>query len=92
MSSLCRRNGKLLAGTRSALTATIIRAIVDAIDAAKENTGKPHAIVLDTLMGKGVRTFEERDKNHFIRVEPDEWRLAREQLEENAQPKAKRNA
>ena len=69
-----------------------LHAIVDAIDAAKENTGKPHAIVLDTLMGKGVRTFEERDKNHFIRVEPDEWRLAREQLEENAQPKAERNA
>ena len=62
------------------------------IDAARKITGKPHAIVLDTLMGKGVRTFEERDKNHFIRVEPDEWRLAREQLEENAQLKTKRNA
>jgi hypothetical protein len=32
-------------------------------------------------MGKGVRTFEEREKNHFIRVEPLEWALAREQLE-----------
>ena len=69
-----------------------IHAIVDAIDAAKKNSGKPHAIVLDTLMGKGVRTFEERDKNHFIRVEPDEWRLAREQLEENAQSKTTRSA
>jgi|HubBroStandDraft_5_1064220.scaffolds.fasta_scaffold10558_3 transketolase len=69
-----------------------IHAIVNAIDAARKITGKPHAIVLDTLMGKGVRTFEERDKNHFIRVEPDEWRLAREQLEENAQLKTKRNA
>jgi len=69
-----------------------IHAIVGAIDEAKRNPGKPHAIVLDTLMGKGVRTFEEREKNHFIRVEPDEWRLAREQLEENAQPKDKRDA
>jgi transketolase len=69
-----------------------IHAIVEAIRAAKENTGKPHAIVLDTLLGKGVRVFEERDKNHFIRVEPDEWRLAREQLEENAQPRTKRSA
>jgi len=69
-----------------------IHAIVDAIDAARKITGKPHAIVLDTLMGKGVRTFEERDKNHFIRVEPDEWRLAREQLEENAQSKTTRSA
>ncbi len=69
-----------------------IHAIVDAIDAAKENSGKPHAIILDTLMGKGVRTFEERDKNHFIRVEPDEWRLAREQLEEYAQPRHRGSA
>jgi transketolase len=68
-----------------------IHAIVDAIDAAKKNTGKPHAIVLDTLMGKGVRVFEEREKNHFIRVEADEWRLAREQLEEAAQARGKRS-
>jgi transketolase len=63
-----------------------ICAIVNAIESARKNSGKPHAIVLDTLMGKGVRAFEERDKNHFIRVEPDEWRLAREQLEKNAPP------
>ncbi len=69
-----------------------IRGIVDAIGIARQNAGKPHAIVLDTLMGKGVRVFEEREKNHFIRVEPDEWRLAREQLEESAQPRTKRSA
>ena len=68
-----------------------INAIVDAIDAAKKNTGKPHAIVLDTLMGKGVRVFEEREKNHFIRVEADEWQLAREQLEEAAEARGKRS-
>lgn len=69
-----------------------IRAIVDAIDLAKRNSGKPHAIVLDTLMGKGVHMFEERDKNHFIRVESDEWRLAREQLEEGTQSKSEKSA
>jgi len=69
-----------------------IRAIVDAIDLAKKNSGKPHAIVLDTLMGKGVRAFEEREKNHFIRVESDEWRLAREQLEEGAKSKSEKSA
>jgi transketolase len=58
-----------------------IRAIVTAIETAKGAKGKPHAIVLDTLMGKGVRSFEEREKNHFIRVEPSEWKMAREQLE-----------
>lgn len=42
--------------------------------------GRPRAIILDTLMGKGVPLFERREKNHFIRVEPHEWALAREQL------------
>jgi transketolase len=44
---------------------------------------RPHAIVLDTQMGKGVRLFEEREKNHFIRVDPGDWELARRQLEES---------
>jgi transketolase len=52
-----------------------------AIAAAKEVPGKPHAIVLDTLMGKGVATFERREKNHFIRVDPGEWTIARRELE-----------
>ena len=59
-----------------------VEAIVGAIDRAKKNKGQPHAIVLDTLMGKGVKLFEEREKNHFIRVEPGEWAEARRQLEE----------
>ncbi|MBI4552567.1 MAG: transketolase [Candidatus Latescibacteria bacterium] len=58
-----------------------IEAIVTAIDAAKTVNGRPHAIVMDTLMGKGVRLFEQREKAHFIRVGPDEWDLARQQLE-----------
>ncbi len=62
-----------------------IEALVNAIENAKKIHGKPHAIVLDTLMGKGVRTFEQREKNHFIRVDPAEWQIAREQLEESAQ-------
>ncbi len=61
-----------------------VGAIVKALDAAKKVKDKPHAFVLDTLMGKGVRTFEQREKNHFIRVEPSEWKIAREQLEESA--------
>jgi transketolase len=42
-------------------------------------------------MGKGVRIFERREKNHFIRVEPCEWQTAREQLEEIAQTSDTRN-
>lgn len=60
-----------------------IKAIVDALAKAREVKGQPHAIVLDTLMGRGVKIFEEREKNHFIRVEPAEWARAREQLEES---------
>lgn len=59
-----------------------IGAIVAAIERAKRVAGKPHALVLDTLMGKGVAAFEQREKNHFIRVDPGDWELARRQLEE----------
>ncbi len=63
-----------------------IGALVDAIDRAKTVNGKPHAIVLDTLMGKGVRAFEQREKNHFIRVDASEWSALREQLESGMTP------
>jgi transketolase len=68
-----------------------VGAIVKALEAAKKIKDKPHAIVLDTLMGRGVATFEQREKNHFIRVDPSEWKIAREQLEEGAQAAKKRS-
>ena len=55
-----------------------------ALVAAKAVPDRPHAIVLDTLMGRGVALFEQREKNHFIRVEPEEWAVARRQLGEVA--------
>jgi transketolase len=36
----------------------------------------------DTRMAKGVRFLEERERNHFLRVEPDEWSRALAVLEE----------
>ncbi|NPU09892.1 transketolase [Bradyrhizobium sp. 83002] len=52
-------------------------AVVAAFDAAKTHPEpKPRMIVADTLMGKGVPFLEQREKNHFIRVEPHEWQLA----------------
>lgn len=59
-------------------------AILRSLAAVKAAPGRPHAIVLDTLMGRGVPLFEQREKNHFIRVSPDEWSVARQQLEEAA--------
>jgi transketolase len=61
-----------------------IAALLSALDDAKKVEDRPHALILDTLMGKGVRLFEERDKQHFIRVEAGEWALARKQLAESA--------
>jgi len=57
-------------------------AITAALAAADRTPGRPHVIILDTLMGKGVPLFERREKNHFIRVEPADWAEARRQLEE----------
>jgi len=61
-----------------------VAAILGAIEAARKVGNRPHAIVLDTLMGKGVAMFEQREKNHFIRVGPGEWSIARRQLEETS--------
>jgi transketolase len=60
-----------------------IPALLAAFAKARETTGAPQAIIVDTLMGCGVRLFEDREKNHFIRVEADEWDLASRQLEES---------
>ena len=60
-----------------------IPALLAAFSQAREVTDAPHAIIVDTLMGCGVRAFEEREKNHFIRVEADDWELASRQLEES---------
>jgi transketolase len=61
-----------------------VSALLAALDNCARTPGRPHALVLDTLIGKGVRLFEERDKHHFIRVEADDWELARRQLKESA--------
>jgi transketolase len=61
-------------------------AVVAAFDAAKSDpTPRPRMIVADTLMGKGVPFLEQREKNHFIRVESHEWQLALAALEAGRQ-------
>jgi len=61
-------------------------AVVAAFDAAKTHPEpKPRMIVADTLMGKGVPFLEQREKNHFIRVESHEWQLALAALETGRQ-------
>jgi transketolase len=54
-----------------------IPALVAAFDAARAwATPQPRVILCDTLMGRGVKFLEQRDKTHFIRVEKDEWQQA----------------
>jgi transketolase len=54
-----------------------IDALVQAFDAARELAEpKPRVIICDTKMAKGVPFLEQRERNHFLRVEPDEWQKA----------------
>jgi transketolase len=54
-----------------------IDAVVQAFDAARGfSEPKPRMIVCDTKMAKGVPFLEQRERNHFLRVEPDEWQKA----------------
>jgi transketolase len=38
--------------------------------------------LFDTLMGKGVPFLEQREKNHFIRVDTSEWQKAIDHLDQ----------
>ncbi|MBN3253721.1 transketolase [Pectobacterium brasiliense] len=61
-----------------------LAAVIKAFDNAKNHPeNKPRVILCDTLMGKGVPFLETRDKNHFIRVDADEWQKALSVLDEN---------
>ena len=63
-----------------------IGAVRQAFDAARNHPHpQPRVILFDTLMGSGVPFLEQRDKNHFIRVEADEWQQAIDFLDNNYQ-------
>lgn len=54
-----------------------IPALVAAFDRARAlKEPRPRAIICDTKMAKGVPFLEERERNHFLRVEADEWQKA----------------
>ena len=59
-----------------------MEALVKAFDAARAHTGGPSVILMDTLMGKGLPFLEQREKNHFIRVDENEWQQAIDLLDE----------
>jgi transketolase len=54
-----------------------IPAVTAAFDIARAlPEPKPRVIICDTRMAKGVPFLEARERNHFLRVEPDEWQKA----------------
>ena len=73
--------------TTSAMIASIasegqrVKAAFDACRTLAD--AKPRVILADTLMGKGVPFLEKREKNHFIRVDPPEWQLALQILDQS---------
>lgn len=58
-------------------------AVVAAFDQARAHEdARPRVILCDTLMGKGIPFLEEREKNHFIRVDAPEWQNALDVLDQ----------
>jgi len=54
-----------------------LAAVLEAFDTARAlRAAQPRVMLFDTLMGKGVPFLEQREKNHFIRVDPPEWQQA----------------
>jgi transketolase len=47
--------------------------VVATLARARQRNGKPKAIVLRTLPGKGVRRIEQSEKSHFFRVDIGQW-------------------
>jgi transketolase len=61
-------------------------AVLEAFDTARSLAApQPRVILLDTKMGKGVSFLEAREKNHFIRVEANEWAQAINELDASYQ-------
>jgi transketolase len=60
-----------------------LSAVLNAFETARSlKAAKPRVILFDTLMGKGVPFLEQREKNHFIRVDPPEWQQALQILDQ----------
>jgi transketolase len=58
-------------------------AVVDALHGARKRNGRPKAIVLRTMPGRGIATLEKREKAHFVRVEKHEFDSFACELEAN---------
>ena len=53
-------------------------------EAASTDDQTPAVVICDTRIGRESRCSRRAKKAHFMRVEEDEWKLCREQLEKGA--------
>ena len=58
-----------------------VEALAGALDVASRTSGKPTAIVCDTVKGKGVSVFENQVRFHGGQPEPEEWTVAFAELD-----------
>jgi transketolase len=56
-------------------------ALCNALIRARPKDGKPKAIIMRTVPGKGVPTLENRERKHFLRVADNEWALLSAELD-----------
>lgn len=57
-----------------------VECVYDAIEQAKLAKGKPHAIVLDTVKGRGVSELEKTYMNHSAKASWEQWELWQNEL------------
>jgi transketolase len=58
-----------------------LAAVVKVLDEARNVIGRPKMIVASTRLGFGVPLIMQQARAHFVRVQDEEWSLARAQLE-----------
>jgi transketolase len=56
--------------------------LLAAFGRARDASGMPKAVVCRTTLGKGVPLIEQRERNHFVRLDDDEWDAVARELEE----------
>jgi transketolase len=61
-----------------------IASLVEAFDSVPAEDERPAVVICDTRIGSGVPFLETREKAHFMRIDANEWALAREALYTNA--------
>ena len=58
-----------------------MESLVNALEGARAQDGRPKAIVMRTRPGSGIPTLERRERAHFVRITDEEWQVMREELE-----------